>query len=237
MGSVSALAISLSVLLGSFLLLVLAELYYLLCWKRATSNPRVISVTQDGMLVQGESSDLIGDAEVVALSGQFSLASAFHAELIAKLFPVSNDGESDGLGVDNLLVPPRMLFTIKEETKEDLEADDATSKNRSQRGSQGSSEFLPRISSGISTPPETPYVTPPTSPPASFLQEPPLASPMSLPFVRTPLLPHIPAPTSPPSPPLTPMNTFMSSPLITLTVPMATLPLTPPSSSPARPFD
>eukprot|EP00249_Psilotum_nudum_P008550 c21357_g1_i3 orf=673-1644(-) len=85
------------------------------------------------------------------------------SELASKLFPFL--GDCDILNLAGMLGPPRLLFTIKEETKEDIDFEDTKSKNgRSRRASRASSEFLPPIDSESITSVETSFVTPPSSP-------------------------------------------------------------------------
>ncbi|KAJ7520739.1 hypothetical protein O6H91_19G020500 [Diphasiastrum complanatum] len=165
------LAIGLSLVL----VLVIVELYYLLCYKRAFSSTRLISVFQDSLRLHGDRAlGVVHDLEVVTVRE-------------GKLRPV--DGErpmlSDDLELDQILEPSRLLFTIKEETKDDIElSDDGRSKRPSRGNSQGSSDQLRDLSLDSITLLETPFVTAPTSP----IQTPP-SSPIMNPFsLSRPLL-------------------------------------------------
>uniref|UniRef100_A0A2P2QEN5 Uncharacterized protein n=1 Tax=Rhizophora mucronata TaxID=61149 RepID=A0A2P2QEN5_RHIMU len=69
--------------------------------------------------------------------------------------------ETELLRLQNLSGPPRFLFTIIEETKEDLESEDGKSggDNKSTKGSRS------RSLSDLLPPMDTPYLTPLASPP------------------------------------------------------------------------
>eukprot|EP00246_Nothoceros_aenigmaticus_P010549 TRINITY_DN27163_c0_g1_i1.p1 TRINITY_DN27163_c0_g1~~TRINITY_DN27163_c0_g1_i1.p1 ORF type:complete len:143 (-),score=8.04 TRINITY_DN27163_c0_g1_i1:110-538(-) len=94
----------------------------------------------------------------------------------------------DGVNLHSLLGPPRILFTIKEETKEDLESADSEGKKptRSRRRSKSLDSMndfdldCPSIGTPFHTPQETPsaspsFITPNTTPSSS----PPPCTPFS----------------------------------------------------------
>ncbi|KAJ7550866.1 hypothetical protein O6H91_07G122400 [Diphasiastrum complanatum] len=237
MFSLGALGIGLSVVFGGFVLLLVAELYYLLCWKKkAIANPRVNNVGLDPLFVNGDTvSERSGDATVLPNVNQLPTGN-FHAELVAKLFPLGGSGEIEVLHLNHLLGPPRLLFTIIEETKEDLDSEDGKSKGRhSKRASHGSNECILLISSESATPEGTPFVTPPSSP--SF------SSPRS-PILSPSVVCTLPLPTttsdgsSPrfhPSPRLAPMPAFAFPAAVAQRSPLGIPPpLTPPCTPPLR---
>ncbi|EFJ23497.1 hypothetical protein SELMODRAFT_415465 [Selaginella moellendorffii] len=137
MASVGALGIGLSIVFGVFLVLLLAELYYLLFWKRrsliASSRVTSASVAPNDPsrpeVVMGEGG-----------GGGGSTETAF----VAKMFESRGLGSQIGMMLDGgecVLAPPRLLFTIKEEAREDLvdSAEDAlkSSSIRLKRGCAG----------------------------------------------------------------------------------------------------
>ncbi|OIW07284.1 hypothetical protein TanjilG_11918 [Lupinus angustifolius] len=109
------------------------ELFYMFCWKRTSSTTTTSKTCFTSQHVHEESE--------VEESSQNS------KEFIFKPF-----GE-DIIDAEFMLGPPRFLFTIVEESKEDLESEDG----KSRKGSKGKSlsDFLVV---------ETPYLTPNASP-------------------------------------------------------------------------
>ncbi|KAJ7298221.1 hypothetical protein O6H91_10G055000 [Diphasiastrum complanatum] len=176
-----ALGIGLSGVFGGFVLLLVAELYYLLCWKRKSIvNPTVNSTGHGSLFLNGDRiADQSRDVSVSPRGNQIPAAN-FHAELVTKLFPLGVNGDMSVMQLNQLLGPPRLLFTIKEETKEDLDSEDAKSKDRSR-----STECIIFISSEYATPEETPFATPPSSPPFSPPRS-PISSPSLIPTLPLP---------------------------------------------------
>ncbi|CAI0411386.1 unnamed protein product [Linum tenue] len=126
------------------------ELFYMFCLKKPPSSNQELC-----------SSVRITDAIVVnneAHQGK---------EFVFKPFGVDHESSSDELvegelmmlSNNSLSVPPRLLFTIVEETREDLESEEAKSRAGGGKGSRG------RSLSDLMLTVETPYLTPLASPP------------------------------------------------------------------------
>ncbi|KAK7257803.1 hypothetical protein RIF29_32041 [Crotalaria pallida] len=156
--SLSVLGIALTIVFGCILLGLVAELFYLLWWKKrrtcigieideennakgvlygvcwktpSTNNPTSVAMNQEN----------ISDEEDLELGTKVS------NDMVVK--SLGEEGvESELMRLHNLAGlagPPRFLFTIKEETKEDLESED-----RSRKGSRTRS--LSDIMVAINTP-------------------------------------------------------------------------------------
>ncbi|OMO91276.1 hypothetical protein COLO4_18490 [Corchorus olitorius] len=147
MTSFSGLGIGLSLVFGCLLLALVAELYYLLWWKKRIASSEVEYEYNNNYakeLIQlfcwkksaslhgasaaaGNNQDVVKDTnggvdiDPELGSGKDLLVKGFGEEGI----------ESELMRLHNLAGPPRFLFTIKEETKEDLESEDGRSRTRS----------------------------------------------------------------------------------------------------------
>lgn len=184
MASLSGLAIGLSFLFGCILLGLVAELYYLLWWKKRftrrekfeeedyTHNTPVFSYlscwekpnsvnkvkTQEELQTPslGIQSDVNGHEQDPELGmGKDLLLKGFGEESV----------EAELMRLHNLCGPPRLLFTINEETKEDLESEDGKSRgDRSRKGSRT------RSLSDLLVTLDTPFLTPLPSPPLKAQQ-------------------------------------------------------------------
>ncbi|KAJ7947667.1 Transmembrane protein [Quillaja saponaria] len=172
MVSFSGLGIGLSLVFGCLLLAMVAELYYLICWKKRIANTETESEHSN---YAKELFHLVCWKRNVSLhtaNTQESVRrdpdSNFHEpdielgsskDLLLKTF--GEEGvESELMRLHNLAGPPRFLFTIKEETKEDLESDDGKSRgDRSRKGSRT------RSLSDIIVAIDTPFLTPIASSP------------------------------------------------------------------------
>lgn len=172
MGSFSGLCIGLSFLFGCILMGLVAELYYLLWWKKklakttsinsssATSSsggggefqefnllffwrrPRSFGDAQDA-----QSHREIQDLEVGPTTKEAAAAAGLKCE----------EGiEAELMRVHNLCGPPRFLFTIKEESREDLESEEGRSR-------KGGGSRTRSLSGGGGTPFLTPLSSPPTT--------------------------------------------------------------------------
>ncbi|CAI9092427.1 OLC1v1027656C2 [Oldenlandia corymbosa var. corymbosa] len=172
MKSLSSVGLGLSLVFGCLFLALVAEVYYLLWWKKRITNRDV----EDGY----SSSTSTGTAkeffymfcwkkrptheilvhEPQAQNHQGNSNKDSSSSWAAHL-PFGEDSvEADLLRLQHLSGPPRFLFTIKEETKEDLESEDGKSRgDRSRKGSRG------RSLSDLFHLMETPYLTPMASPP------------------------------------------------------------------------
>lgn len=126
MGSFSTLGIGLSFIFGCILMGIVAELYYLLWWKkRIVTKPTKIE----------DFSFLFCWKRVNSNTNQESTNPSEHQDL--EVGSSKNLGFSKGeeVGVDlelmrlhNLCGPPRFLFSITEESKEDMESEDGRSR-------------------------------------------------------------------------------------------------------------
>ncbi|XP_057487482.1 uncharacterized protein LOC130773555 isoform X2 [Actinidia eriantha] len=164
MRSLSSVGLALSLVFGCLLFALLAELYYLLWWKRRITNREIeddyISPTREFLYMfcwkkpSSLSSTALNPQE---LSSSMRVTDIHVHEPQTPIQGHSNKdlwpnpfGDDDD-GLQDLSGPPRFLFTIKEETKEDLESQDGRSRNRS-------------LSDVVLTV-ETPFITPIASPP------------------------------------------------------------------------
>ncbi|KAL5734732.1 hypothetical protein ACOSP7_032593 [Xanthoceras sorbifolium] len=176
MKSLSSVGLGLSVVFGCLLLALVAELYYLLWWKQRFtsrdiesdySNPareffylfcwrRPSSLSHTALNPQEVR---ITDSLVQEAQAQNNYQSN-NKDFLLKPFG-DDDMETELMRLHNLSGPPRFLFTIIEETKEDLESEDGKSRgdSKSRKGSRSRS-----LSDSLITV-ETPYLTPLASPP------------------------------------------------------------------------
>lgn len=173
MASFSGLGICLSLVFGCLLLALVAELYYLLWWKKRITNreieydysnyakelfyifcwkrPAPLSSSSTQQLSVRDPVPNGHDEQDPELgSGKDLLLKAFGEEGV----------ESELMRLHNLAGPPRFLFTIKEETKEDLESDDGKSK-----GDRSRTASRTRSLSDVLVAIDTPFLTPLASPP------------------------------------------------------------------------
>ena len=170
MACFSGLGIGLSFVFGCILLGLVGELYYLLWWKKKFSStsrgiedhhhfpnyvkfvpnlfcwkkPNSTSKTQHVTDPEANGSDPDPDPDPELGSAKEDLLCKGYGE---------EGVESELMRLHNLCGPPRFLFTISEETKEDLESDDGRSRKGSRTRSL--SDFLLV---------ETPILTPLASP-------------------------------------------------------------------------
>ncbi|KAI3937904.1 hypothetical protein MKX01_027831 [Papaver californicum] len=183
MTSLSNLGIGLSLVFSLLLLALLAELYYLLWWKKrvindiqddyssSSSSARELlylfcwkkpsSLSSTGLNPQGFFSDLEQE-------NQLHLHSSSSKELY--LNSIGEDSiEAELMRLHNLSGPPRLLFTIKEETKEDLESEDGRSRNN-KKVSRSLADLLVAVETPFLTPMSSPRLTPPLTPIHSYNQ-------------------------------------------------------------------
>lgn len=190
MGSFSGLGIGLSFVFGCILLGLVAELYYLLWWKKKISNRDIEhQFTTSTSYGASDLSNLFcwkkpKGGGVVLVSRENSCHGAAGAgggedaagnnggreeqdlemgkDLTSKGGGYGEESvESELMRLHNLCGPPRFLFTIKEETKEDLESEDG--KSRSRKGSRNRS--LSDLLLSVDNNNNTPFLTPLSSPP------------------------------------------------------------------------
>ncbi|KAL4188920.1 hypothetical protein AMTRI_Chr08g162850 [Amborella trichopoda] len=180
MRSLSGLGIGLSLVFGFLLLALFAELYYVLWWKKRENHreldeeeysssaremlyllcwkkPHSLSSdTHDTYTVMRENRSL-GPEPDPQIQLQSAMA-GLSKDVLVK--PYGEDGiETEIMRIHNLSGPPRFLFTIKEESREDLESEDGKSRaGRSRKGSRNKS--LSEILATVETPFETPLSSP-----------------------------------------------------------------------------
>lgn len=212
MSSLSKLGVGLSVVFASFLLALMAEIYFF-CWKKrlsssTSSTQHIINNRQiEAAGEVGESREMFyffcwkkhlqegsiksstpvsaspssqADERRIMNGGlhqddeeeEGSSPESPDEDFIHRLFPLRREGlmeSSELMTIEGLLGPPRFLFTIKEETGEDMESEDSksTSSGKNRKGSHGRSFSDPFCQSRMDdfaaeTPP---FLTPPSSPP------------------------------------------------------------------------
>ncbi|XP_058099153.1 uncharacterized protein LOC131243669 [Magnolia sinica] len=175
MKSLSNLGICLSLVFGCLFLALIAELYYLLWWKKRISSSEIEDDYSHSpkhllyLLCWKKPPHLSSTALNPHPSDDHGHSAGEHHLQIQPnnddmrflLKPIAGEGvDGEIMRLHNLCGPPRFLFTIKEETKEDMESDDGRSKgDRSKKGSR--SRSLSDVVLSI----ETPFLTPLSSPP------------------------------------------------------------------------
>lgn len=158
MRGLSKLGVGLTVVSALLLLALAAELYYLLVHKRRQRR-RAAAVSDAASSPSSSSRELL---QLFCFKKPPALASTYAqepSEAVAEVVVDEDDDDDDEtveaqlMRLGSLVGPPRLLFTIKEETKEDLESEDG----RSRCGRSRSLGDLLHCS-------ETPYLTPASSP-------------------------------------------------------------------------
>ncbi|GAV57727.1 hypothetical protein CFOL_v3_01263 [Cephalotus follicularis] len=146
MKSLSGVGLGLSVVFGCLLLALVAELYYLLWWKKRFTNREIEkdysnpareflymfcckkpdSLSQRALNPQ----ELCSSGRMIDTLVHEPEAQQNHLQNKDFLFrPFGDDAvETELTRLHNLSGPPRFLFTIVEETKEDLEYEDLSKK-------------------------------------------------------------------------------------------------------------
>ncbi|GAB2234053.1 hypothetical protein Droror1_Dr00003290 [Drosera rotundifolia] len=173
----SSLGILLSLVFGCLLLALVGELYYLLWWKRQRTSGHIRAeenYESDGKelfhifcwnkkpsSIHHKNSHEIGTilASREADTDDPNIESRSSKDMLLKSFG-EDSVESEIMRLHSLVGPPRFLFTINEETKEDLESEDGKSRgDMSRKGSRA------RSLSDIVLTIETPFLSPLPSPP------------------------------------------------------------------------
>ncbi|XP_006663127.2 uncharacterized protein LOC102702225 [Oryza brachyantha] len=156
MRALSRLGVGLAVVSALLLLALTAELYYLFVYKRRLRR-RAAAISDAASSPSSSSRELL---QLFCFKKPPALASTYaqepHAGEAMVAVAVDDDDESveaQLMRLGSLVGPPRLLFTIKEETKEDLESEDG----RSRCGRSRSLGELLHSS-------ETPFMTPAASP-------------------------------------------------------------------------
>lgn len=168
MKSLSSVGLGLSIVFGCLLLALVAELYYLLWWKKRFTNR---DIENDCSNPAGEffcmfcwkrasssssmSQKALNPQELRIRDTLVQTTEYSNKDLMLRPFGEENGVETELTRLQmQCLGPPRFLFTIIEETKEDLESEDP----KSRKGSRG------RSLSDVIFNVETPYLTPIASP-------------------------------------------------------------------------
>ncbi|XVF75357.1 hypothetical protein PTKIN_Ptkin13bG0181900 [Pterospermum kingtungense] len=181
MKSLSSIGLGLSIIFCCLLLALVVEVYYLLWWKKRLitrrdiendySNPareflymfcwkRSSSSSSSSMTHSAFNPQEIGMAEEQQSHHQLHHLYPNKDNLLLKPFDQDHHGmENELMRLHSLSGPPRFLFTIIEETKEDLESEEAKSRCDDNNKSRG------RSFSDLLLTVETPYLTPLASPP------------------------------------------------------------------------
>nr|XP_043634280.1 uncharacterized protein LOC122605398 [Erigeron canadensis] len=168
MRSSSSVGLGLSLIFGCLLLALIAELYYLLCWKkRVTTNTEIQqecynSPTREFLYLfcwkKPSSLTSTGITTDTQVHEPQASSSWFRPLIGESSYEDMTTVETELLRLQNPSAgPPRFLFTIKEETKEDLESEDRSSKKGSSSRGRSLSDVVFTV--------ETPYFTPLASPP------------------------------------------------------------------------
>lgn len=166
--SFGGLSLTLSLVFGCLMLALCAQLYYFLWWKKRRNQ---IDIEMDhgnyskGVFYWGcwkTPCAMHGGNDRGGVSRDIentSLELGMELDLLHKSF--GEEGvESELMRLHNLAGPPRFLFPIKEETKEDLESEDGKSRgDRSRKGSRT------RSLSDLMLTIDTPFLTPVASSP------------------------------------------------------------------------
>ncbi|CAI0443093.1 unnamed protein product [Linum tenue] len=166
MKSLSSIGLGLSIVFGCLLLALVGELYYLLWWKRRFTNRRM-TTGRDGLSSPAKELFYMFCLKKPSSSNQELCSSVRITDALVDHESSSDDvveGELMMLSNNSLSGPPRFLFTIVEETREDLE---------SEEGSRG------RSLSDLMLTVETPYLTPLASPPFFTPPLTPMVDPIS----------------------------------------------------------
>eukprot|EP00249_Psilotum_nudum_P002502 c15572_g1_i1 orf=1107-2030(+) len=169
MVSIGALGIGLSFVFGGFVLVLLAELYYMLFWKKQPSSS--IWKTNTDKLQSAEQGSSC--TQIAALADSFGGSPRFptQSELMTKFFSVY---PSDVTSQDRFqfYATSLLLFPIMEETKEDMESEDGKFKG---------STLINRVCTRISSVPLAHFLSE-----SSPCEDTPLSTPTSSPFVHSP---------------------------------------------------
>ncbi|KAH6814122.1 hypothetical protein C2S51_023140 [Perilla frutescens var. frutescens] len=141
MGSFSGLGIGLSCVFAFILMGLVAELCYLLWWKKRTvysTNTKTENLEKFSFQLcwNWKKPDSVNGGSSRELTN--SVRNQFEQEDLetgsGKLGYGEEGVESELMRMHNLCGPPRFLFTIKEESKEDLESDDGKSRSSNCKG-------------------------------------------------------------------------------------------------------
>ncbi|CAN6710311.1 unnamed protein product [Malus baccata var. baccata] len=170
MKSLSSVGLGLSVVFGCLFLALIAELYYLLWWKKRFTNREIdngyTSSPQKEIFYMfcWRRSTCTSSQNPTDICASLRMSETLVHEPCNSNNLVRKSYEEDDLDAELMRLqnagggPPRHLFTIVEETREDLEQQSEDGGGRSQKGSR--SKSLSDLLVGF----ETPYLTPLGSP-------------------------------------------------------------------------
>lgn len=171
MKSLSSVGLGLSVVFGCLLLALVAEVYYLLWWKRRITHRSEIENDYSSpvkelfyMFCWKRPSSSLRHTQELYSSVRISEALVHTDQQSQAQAQASKDFLFKPYGEDqqDLFVPPRFLFTIVEETKEDLESEDGKSRGKSLNDLLivETPYLTPMASPSLFTPPLTPLMNP-----------------------------------------------------------------------------
>ncbi|GJN25873.1 hypothetical protein PR202_gb13759 [Eleusine coracana subsp. coracana] len=161
MRALSRLGVGLVVVSALLLLALTAELYYIFVYKRRLRR-RAAAISDAASSPSSSSRELLQlfcFKKPPAMASTYTVHQEPHSTGTAVALTIEDDDDDDDddetveaqlMRLSSLVGPTRLLFTIKEETKEDLESEDGRSRSRSL------GELLHC--------PGTPFLTPATSP-------------------------------------------------------------------------
>ncbi|XP_062092684.1 uncharacterized protein LOC133798426 [Humulus lupulus] len=192
MKSLSSVGIGLSVVFSCLFLALIAELYYLFWWKKRFTNREMendyssspakelfymfcwrkhSAFSHSALNPQQLCSSTRVPTNNLIPESNSQLHMNSNNDFLFK--PFGEEGmEGELMRLQNPSGPPRFLFTIIEETKEDLESDDGKS-NKSRKGSRNRSlsDLIVTVETPYLTPlASPPFVTPPLTPSGSYSQ-------------------------------------------------------------------
>ncbi|KAL3653141.1 hypothetical protein CASFOL_002822 [Castilleja foliolosa] len=141
MGSFSGLCIGLSFVFGCILMGLVAELYYLLWWKKRISyNSSTSPEIEESCFVFSWKKPCFKTTPQEPVDPEMGSTK----DNLGQKGSNEEGIESEIMRMHNLCGPPRFLFTIKEESREDMESEDGKSRRGSRKGSRtrSLSDFL-----------------------------------------------------------------------------------------------
>lgn len=169
MRSLSSVGLALSLIFGCLLLALVAELYYLLWWKKRITKREIVdeySISPSRFFnsfcwkkPSSLTSTALNPQELHVHEPQALIHP--HPNKALWPHPCGEEGEVEETELMRLQTtcnPSRVLFTILEETKEDLESEDGKSRSRRM------SDVNQTVETPFWTPVASPYFTPPISP-------------------------------------------------------------------------
>lgn len=183
MKPLSKLGLGLTLVFGFLVLALIAELYYLLWWKKKGLNDsRPIEEEEEEKSIISpdrgfsykscwkkpsslSSTKTMNPQDLEATETHFHISQPNKERWLMNAFGDGEGGvEEELMRLHHLSGPPKFLFPIKEETKEDLESEDGKSRKGSRTRSL--SDLIGTLETPFWTPlASPPYFTPPLTPP------------------------------------------------------------------------